>query len=356
MRSLLALALPFVIPASAGVTAFGLEAQQHNVTVTKEQSPAPRLQHRLGQGAIIFGSGRQSAFNTFGTEAGWLAGLTGWMVVGAVVIAAAVGALMFTAQRSREGALTHRQGMRLVLWAGGVVPTVVLLTLLIATLPAMRPIRVQPDDLRVTVTGEQFWWRVRYQPPGQAAVDDSNELRLPVGRDVELLLEAGDVLHSFWVPGLAGKLDMVPGRTNKLVVHATRAGRFRGQCAEFCGLSHALMAFDVVAMEPAAFDAWLAARRAPATVVGEGARLFAANGCGGCHAVAGVAGGAIGPDLTHLGRRPSLGAGMQKLTHANLVRFIRNAPGVKPGARMPAYPQMTTQDAATIARWLEQPR
>ncbi len=276
------------------------------------------------------------------------------MVLGAVIIAAAVGALMVVAQRSREGAITHQQGMRLVLWAGGVVPTVVLLALLIATLPAMRPIAVKPDDLRITVTGEQFWWRVRYQPAGQAAIDDANELRVPVGRDVELLLEAGDVLHSFWVPGLAGKLDMVPGRTNKLVVHATRAGRFRGQCAEFCGLSHALMAFDVVAMEPAAFDAWLAARRTPAPVGGEGARLFAANGCGGCHMVAGLSDATIGPDLTHIGSRASLGAGMQKRTHANLVRFIKEAPLVKPGARMPAYPQLTNEDAATIARWLEQ--
>lgn len=276
------------------------------------------------------------------------------MVLGAVIIAAAVGALMVVAQRSREAAITHQQGMRLVLWAGGIVPTVVLLTLLIATLPAMRPIAVKPDDLRITVTGEQFWWRVRYQPAGQAAVGDANELRVPVGRNVELLLEAGDVLHSFWVPGLAGKLDMVPGRTNKLVVHATRAGRFRGQCAEFCGLSHALMAFDVVAMEPAAFDAWLAARRTASPAVGEGARLFAANGCGGCHTVAGLSDATIGPDLTHLAERTSLGAGMQKRTHANLVRFIREAPRVKPGARMPAYPQLSNDDAATIARWLEQ--
>ena len=276
------------------------------------------------------------------------------MVLGAVIIAVAVGALMFVAQRSRDGAITHQQGMRLVLWAGGVVPTVVLLTLLISTLPAMRPIAVKADDLRITVTGEQFWWRVRYQPAGQAAIDDSNELRVPVGRNVELLLEAGDVLHSFWVPGLAGKLDMVPGRTNKLVVHATRAGRFRGQCAEFCGLSHALMAFDVVAMEPAAFDAWLAARRAPAAVGGDGARLFAANGCGGCHTVAGLSDATIGPNLTHLGARASLGAGMQKRTHANLVRFIKHAPTVKPGARMPAYPHLSNDDAATIAGWLEQ--
>ena len=276
------------------------------------------------------------------------------MVLGAVVIAAAVAALMVVASRSREGALTHKQGMRLVLWAGGVVPTVVLLTLLVSTLPAMRPIRSAPDDLRVRVTGEQFWWRVRYEPPGQPRLDAANELRIPVGRNVELLLDAGDVLHSFWVPGLAGKMDMVPGRTNRLVVHATRAGRFRGQCAEFCGLSHALMAFDVVAMEPAAFDAWLAAQRASVRGGGDGARLFAAHGCGGCHQVRGVTDGTIGPDLTHLGARQTLAAGMQPLTTAHLVRFIRHAPDVKPGARMPAYPRMTDKDAATIARWLEQ--
>lgn len=278
------------------------------------------------------------------------------MVLGAAVIAAALGTLMFVAGRSREGALSHRQGMRLVLWAGGIVPSVVLLTLLVVTLPAMRPIKVAAGDLRITVEGEQFWWRVRYQPSGQPPLLTANELRVPVGRDVELLLEAGDVLHSFWVPGLAGKMDMVPGRTNRLVVHATRAGRFRGQCAEFCGLSHALMAFDVIAMEPAAFDAWLAAQRRPADTGGDGARLFAANGCGGCHRVAGVADGTIGPDLTRLGARAALGAGIQPMTHANLVRFIRAAPMVKPGARMPAYPQMTNDDAATIARWLEQMR
>lgn len=310
------------------------------------------------QGAVILGSGRQSAFTTFGTEAAWLAGLTGWLVLGAVVIALGVAALIVVAGRRREGELSHRQGMRLVLWAGGIVPTVVLMTLLVATLPAMRPIRAQPGDLRITVTGEQFWWRIRYQPPGAQPADAANELRLPVGRDVVLLLDAGDVLHSFWVPGLAGKLDMVPGRTNRLVVHATRAGRFRGQCAEFCGLSHALMAFDVIAMEPAAFDAWLATQRRPAAVTtGEGARLFAAYGCAGCHRVRGAgADGTIGPDLTHLGARRTLGAGTQPMTRAHLLRFIRAAPAVKPGARMPAYPNMPARDAATIARWLEQLR
>lgn len=300
-------------------------------------------------------AGPQSAFATFGAEAEYLARLTWWMVGGAVVIAAVVAAMFVVAIRSREGAIGDRGGRRLLMIAGGLVPTIVLFALLVTTLPAMRPIRAEAGDLRVRVTGEQFWWRVRYQPAGAAAVETANEVRVPVGRTTVFDLAAGDVLHSFWIPGLAGKVDMVPGRTNRLVVRATRAGRFRGQCAEFCGLSHALMAFDVVAMEPAAFDAWLAARRAPPAVVADaGMRAFDAHGCAACHRVAGTRfAGQIGPDLSHLAARATLGAGIRPMTRANLIRFTRAAPDVKPGARMPAYDDMTDADAAAIARWLE---
>ena len=302
-------------------------------------------------------AGRQSVFSTFGAEATALAALTWWMVAGAVVIFLAVATLMVLAMRAKPDALSHRGGMRLVLWAGGVVPTVVLLTLLVVTLPQMRPIRAAPADLRIAVEGEQFWWRVRYQPAGAAAVVDANEVRVPVGRTVVLRLAAGDVLHSFWVPGLAGKMDMVPGRTNTLVVRATKPGRFRGQCAEFCGLSHALMAFDVIAMKPRAFDRWLAARASAApAAAGRGAQAFASYGCIACHAIGGDANArwsAIGPDLNHIGARATLGAGIMPMTRANLIRFVRAAPGVKPGARMPAYPHMPPADAAAIAAYLE---
>ena len=316
------------------------------------------LMNGNGQGAPRgVGSGRQSIFSTFGAEAETLAGLTWWMTAGAVVIFTAVATLLVMALRARRNAITHQQGMRLVLWAGGIVPTVVLLSLLVSTLPQMRPIAIAPGDLRVTVEGEQFWWRIRYRPPGAAELVTANELRIPVGRTVALELEAGDVLHSFWVPGLAGKMDMVPGRTNTLVVRATRAGRFRGQCAEFCGLSHALMAFDVIAMEPAAFDRWLAERRGPArdgAATEAGARVFAAYGCAACHAVRGTnAAGTIGPDLTHIGARATLGAGILPMDADHLRRFVKDAPAVKPGARMPAYPHMTNDDATAIARWLE---
>ncbi len=299
----------------------------------------------------------QSALTVFGEEAATVRHLTIVMLIGAIVIACGVAALMIAAVRAPEGRLTLSSGMRLIGWAGGVVPVVVLLGLLLYSLPAMRPLPVAQNDLRIAVEGEQFWWRVQYQPPGAAPVVTANEIRVPVGRTVQFELTAGDVIHSFWIPGLAGKMDMIPGRTNRLIVRATKSGTFRGVCTEFCGLSHALMAFDVVAMEPAAFDAWLANERrpaAPAADTAAGARAFAANGCAGCHAIAGTdAAGAIGPDLTHLGSRSSLGAGTQPMTRAALVRFITDAPAVKPGARMPAYPQMPRQDAQAIAAYLE---
>jgi cytochrome c oxidase subunit 2 len=263
------------------------------------------------------------------------------------------------AVRARAGALTHDRGMRLVLWLGGVVPTVVLLSLLVWSLPYMKPRPVGPADLVIAVEGEQFWWRIVYRPSGAAAVESANEVRIPVGRTVAFRLTAADVVHSFWIPGLAGKMDMIPGRTNTLVVRADRAGRYRGQCAEFCGLSHALMAMDVVAMEPGAFDAWLARQRRPAAAPGSdgdaGAALFAANGCNGCHAIRGTAAataGAIGPDLTHFGARTTLAAGILPMTTANVAAFVKRPQATKPGVRMPAFPQLSDDEAIAIARYL----
>ncbi len=319
-----------------------------------------RIRASLGAAALLSLGAcnqHQSALTVFGEEAATVRHLTVVMLVGAVVIAAGVAALMIAAVRAPEGRLTLSGGMRLVGWLGGVLPVVVLLGLLLYSLPAMRPLDVAKGDLRIAVEGEQFWWRVRYQPPGAAPVVTANEIRIPVGRTVQFDLTAGDVIHSFWIPGLAGKMDMIPGRTNRLVVRATKPGKFRGVCTEFCGLSHALMAFDVVAMEPAAFDTWLANERRPATpgaATAAGARAFAANGCTGCHAIAGTpAAGLIGPDLTHIGSRTSLGAGTTPMTREALVRFIEDAPSVKPGARMPAYPQLSRQDAQAIAAYLE---
>lgn len=298
----------------------------------------------------------QSALAPFGEEAATIEVMTIVLVVGAVVVALAVAALMIWAVRLPADKLGLLQGERLILIAGGIIPAVVLLALLAYSLPAMRPRAVAPEDLSIAVTGEQFWWRVRYEPAGAAPLTDANEIRIPVGRTVRFKLMGGDVVHSFWIPGLAGKMDMIPGRENTLVVRATKPGVFRGQCTEFCGLSHALMAFDVIAMPADAFDAWLAgARSTPAGVdAAPGQALFAQHGCGGCHAIGGTDhAGTIGPDLTRMGARRSLGAGILAPTEANIASFIRHPEHHKPGVRMPAFPHMPEREALALARYLK---
>ena len=279
------------------------------------------------------------------------------LLLGAVVIAVGMSLLIRHAIRTPGGKLTHDGGMRLVLWAGGVFPTALLFTLLVASLPAMRPEPLATEDLRIKVEGEQFWWRV-ITAPGPGQLVSANEVRLPVGRTVALELAGGDVIHSFWIPGLAGKMDMIPGRINTLVVRATKPGRYRGVCTEFCGLSHALMAFEVVAMEPAAFDRWRtdqSASAAPAASAQPGARLFTQYGCQGCHAIRGVpdATSAIGPDLSRYGERATLAAGILPMTTANTAAFIRHPEKTKPGVRMPAFGHMPEADATAIATYLQ---
>ena len=297
----------------------------------------------------------QSTLSPFGEDASNIRAIAIVLLVGAIIISIGMAALMYAAVRAPEGRLTHKGGMKMVLWLGGIGPSIILLGLLLYALPAMRPREVANSDLRIGVEGEQFWWRVRYAPPGGSVVETANELRLPVGRTVELSLRSPDVIHRFWVPGLAGKMDMIPGRTNRLVVRATKAGTYRGVCAEFCGLGHALMAFDVIAMEPAAFERWLAGQRKPAVITASpGARLFASYGCTGCHSVRGVGPVAkIGPDLTHFGSRPTLAAGVLPMTHANIAGFVRDPGKTKPGVRMPAFPQMSAAEADQIASYLQ---
>ncbi|MGP7795036.1 cytochrome c oxidase subunit II [Sphingomonas sp. CLY1604] len=318
-------------------------------------------------GAFVLLAGcntHQSTLAPFGADASDIRHLFIVMLIGAVLIAAGVALLMRHAVRAPEGELGLDKGMRLVLWLGGVIPTIVLLGLLAYSLPYMRPRSYGPADLQIAVEGEQFWWRVTYRPSGGAPVESANEVRIPVGRTVAFRLTAADVVHSFWIPGLGGKMDMIPGRTNTLVVRADKPGRYRGQCAEFCGLSHALMAMDVVAMEPAAFDRWLTRQAGPpppvvtpafpGSPVFTGARAFAAYGCNGCHTIRGTgAAGTIGPDLTHLGSRATLAAGILPMTTANLAAFIRHPERTKPGVRMPAFPQMSEPEATAIARYLQ---
>jgi cytochrome c oxidase subunit 2 len=220
--------------------------------------------------------------------------------------------------------------------------------------------RPPPGAMVVGITAKMWWWEVRYRDPasGQEVVL-ANELHVPVGQPVWLGLSSPDVIHSFWVPALGGKVDMVPGRMDHLMVRADQAGTWRGQCAEYCGEQHARMALHVIAYPPQEFAAWLAAQTQPAAppssaVLERGRDAFLAQRCNACHTVRGVAeGGALGPDLTHVGSRLFLGAGTLPNQPDNMARWIAHTQDVKPGARMPSSPDIDAATLAALAAYLE---
>lgn len=303
--------------------------------------------------------GPQSALDPAGIEAERMADLFWIMATGAALLWLMVLGTAFYATRIRPRPHDERAGRLLILGGGVVLPLVVLTSLLVYALALMPALRAAGDGLVIRVSGEQWWWRVTYQPPGGEPVETANEIRLPVGERVEFLLESPDVIHSFWIPPLGGKVDMIPGRTTRLVLEPTRTGRFRGVCAEFCGASHALMAFPVEVMEPDAFAAWLATEKEPAAspqgaAQERGRDLFLELGCGACHTVRGTsARGVIGPDLTHVGGRTSLAAGIMPNEPEDFVRWIAEAERIKPGSRMPSYNMLPADELDALATWLE---
>jgi cytochrome c oxidase subunit 2 len=316
----------------------------------------------LAGGLLAAGcSGPQSALDPAGRAADVIASLFWWMTAGAVVIWVLVVALAVYAIRARTPTFTRRHGVALIVGGGIVLPGVVLTALLVPALlmlpPLLRP--APAGSLTIAVAGEQWWWRVRYLPPGGGAVELANEIRLPLGEPVELRLTSPDVIHAFWIPSLAGKIDMIPGRVTRLVLEPTRAGVFRGACAEYCGISHALMSFPVVVLEREAFARWLARQAEPAPppaepLAVEGARIFVATGCGACHMVRGTpARGVVGPDLTHVGSRLSLGAGILPNEPAAFGRWIAATDRVKPGVHMPAFGMLPDAQLRALSAYLE---
>jgi cytochrome c oxidase subunit 2 len=209
--------------------------------------------------------------------------------------------------------------------------------------------------MTIDVIGHQWWWEVRY--PGTDAVT-ANELHIPTGTRVNVVATTADVIHSFWVPQLARKIDQVPGRRNRVLLYASRPGRYRGQCAEFCGFQHANMSLFVIAQPPAAYRAWLrnmsggAPRPANATAQA-GERVFMANQCASCHEIRGTsAKGLVGPDLTHVASRRTLAGAEIRNTPARLRAWIASPQSIKPGSRMPDLGLSATQ-YDEIATYLE---
>jgi cytochrome c oxidase subunit 2 len=307
--------------------------------------------------------GPQSALDPAGRGAESIAELFWLMTIGAIVIWLAVIGLAFYAIRVRPEARSRRQTNLLIIGGGAVIPTIVLSGLLAHGLALMPPLLAPAPEssLKIAVSGEQWWWRVRYLTPGGdgGAVELANEIRLPVGEPVEFHLESPDVIHSFWIPTLGGKIDMIPGRSNRLTLEPTRTGVFRGACAEYCGTSHALMSFYVVVLEKVDFAAWLEHQQKPARspeqpLADRGQELFLANGCGACHTVRGTpADGVVGPDLTHVGSRVSLGAGILPNEPDAFLRWTAHTEEVKPGVHMPAFGMLPTEDLRALAAYLE---
>ena len=288
----------------------------------------------------------QSTLDPHGPDAREIAEITWVLIGGAGVILALVVVLSAWAVFGRGQRRGAWLGSHAAVVGGGIVlPVVVLSALLVYTFiaAARMPAAHAEPALRIEVIGELWWWRVRYMDGdasgghtnGGIDFETANELRLPVGRSVELHLRSDNVLHSFWVPALAGKLDLIPGRVNRLTVRADQAGHFRGQCAEYCGTQHAQMALWVVATPPADFDRWRAAQRAPAAAAPPAAFM---QHCASCHAVRGsAAAGVLGPDLTHVGSRLTLAAGALPNHVGAHAAWIADPQQVKPGSLMPAF-------------------
>ena len=249
--------------------------------------------------------------------------------------------LLFRERPGQTAMQFHGNARLEVVWT--LIPVLIVVAMAVPTFATIHDTTgAAPDNaLQVTAIGHQWWFEFQYPELG---IVTANELHIPVDRPVNITLESKDVIHSFWVPQLAGKIDMVPGHTNRLwfTPNEARPEPFLAQCAEFCGLSHANMRFRVFVRTTADFDAWAKAtaadRPAPATdVMKAGEQQFATSGCVGCHTVSGnpTAQGKVGPDLTHFGSRTTMAAGTLDQNDESLRRWLANPQSVKPGSLMP---------------------
>jgi cytochrome c oxidase subunit 2 len=313
--------------------------------------PVVRRRNALGLAALAMVAsgcgGSQSTLAPRSRPAKDISQLWWVMLVASAVIFAVVVMLVIVAVVRRRGqrgepVSTRPAGTRLIVYGGAIIPAVVLFVLFLATVETLGPTAAakgKSGDLRIEVTGRQWFWDVDY--PDQH-FRTANEIHIPVGEAVSVGLRTDDVIHSFWVPQLNRKVDMIPGQTNHVVLEADRAGVFRGQCAEFCGLQHAHMAFSVVAQPRAQFDAWLARQQQPApqpanAELEQGQQVLLGSACVYCHNIQGTnASGHVGPDLTHLASRQSIAAGTLPLNPGTLAAWILDPQHVKPGTYMPA--------------------
>jgi cytochrome c oxidase subunit 2 len=283
-------------------------------------------------------------------------------IVWSLVMIALIFALWRNRSQREEAARIHpptERRMTITVLAAVAATVIVIGAFTVLSFFATRSLNVAgSEDLTIKVRGLQWWWGVEYFGSTQdQRFETANEIHIPVGKNVRLQLEGVDVIHSFWVPSLAGKQDLIPGRPNELIIRAERAGVYRGQCAEFCGLQHAHMAFFVIAEQPSAFEEWarlqrqnVAAVTDPEAVAGE--QAFVGKQCAACHTIRGTpAKGTTGPDLTHVGGRKYIAAGLLETTRGSLAAWIADPQTLKPGNNMPMVP-LNPEELRSISAYL----
>jgi cytochrome c oxidase subunit 2 len=275
---------------------------------------------------------------------------------GLVVYAVVVVALLVALPR-RRGQADQREPRYALIVGGVVLPAIVVTAVFVLSARPDGPLFAMTGRAAfpIEVVGHQWWWSVRYPEQG---IVTANEIHVPVGVPVELRLRSADVVHSFWVPQLNGKTDLLPDQLNALPIEAQEPGVYRGECAEFCGVQHAKMQALVVAEPPERFDAWVARMREPASeplgrVAEHGQRAFFRTGCAVCHRIAGTgADGMVGPDLTHVGSRLTLGAAAVPNTRGHLGGWVVNSQSIKPGNKMPPQ-KVSADDLPALLTYLE---
>lgn len=295
--------------------------------------------------------GTQSALDPAGHQAAridhlwWLMFWVSTAVFGLVILFLCIAVVRRASGEDKQPPPRPVQRRLTAVVSGAVVVTVIILFIFLTdsfltgrTLSSIEA----PNARIITITGHQWWWKVRYEDPiASNIVVTANEIHIPVGEPVQFKLKSSDVIHSFWIPNLHGKRDLIPGRTTTLWIRADRPGAFDGQCAEFCGMQHARMRFRVIAQEPQEFQLWLEHQRAPARTPStpseqRGQKVFLSNTCIMCHTIRGTrAVASVAPDLTHLASRQTIAANTLRNTRGHLGGWVLDPQRIKPGNRMP---------------------
>lgn len=304
--------------------------------------------------------GVQSSLDPRGPQAAEIAGISWVMFAGATAILLLVMALALYAIYRAPDRRVNISANAFIAIGGLAFPVVALSALLVYGVWAMGSLRARPEpaQVEIEVVGNRWWWDVHYRDANGQIITTANEIHIPAGRPVSVGVRTDDVIHSFWVPNLAGKIDLIPGRTNRIVLQASTTGTFRGQCAEFCGAQHARMGFYVIAQTPESYAAWLEQQRAPAATPADGTRVRGRESflkhCVQCHTVRGVGTARErGPDLTHVASRRFIAAGTLENNRDNLTRFITNSQAIKPGNGMPSHNHLAPETVGEIVSYLE---